>query len=220
MAITSFTMIPALRPACHAVWRVLNKAATRWQDCAVAAPVQALVVVDVQAAFVTGDRPVPGAERLLAHVSGLLARARAAGSLVVHLQNDGPAGAVDEPGRPGWALRLPSRPGEPVIRKAGDDGFQGTDLGRVLLAHRVSRMALAGLQSEMCVSATARTALQMGFSVVLPHDAHATYGIAAAPGFGPAVPAAAVSRVAEWALGDELELVASADGVTFTAAGP
>ena len=107
-----------------------------------------------------------------------------------------------------------------MIRKTGDDGFQGTDLGRVLLAHRVSRMAVAGLQSEMCVSATARTALQMGFGVVLPDDAHGTYDIAAAPGSGPAVPAAAVSRVAEWALGDQVELVASADGVTFTAPGP
>ena len=75
-----------------------------------AAPVQALVVVDVQAAFVTGGRAVPGAERLLACVSGLLARARQAGSLVVQLQNDGPAGAADEPGRAGPG-RCACRPG-------------------------------------------------------------------------------------------------------------
>jgi hypothetical protein len=72
----------------------------------------------------------------------------------------------------------------------------------------------------MCVSATARTALERGFGVVLPHDAHATCDIAAAPGFGQAVPAAIVSRVAEWALGDQAELVASTEDAAFTAARP
>lgn len=132
-------------------------------------------------------------------------------SLVVHLQNDGRPGTVDEPGQLGWALYLPPEPAELVIRKTRDDGFQGTDLGRVLIGHQVSRLAIAGLLSEMCVSATARTALERGFGVVLPHDAHATCDIAAAPGFGQAVPAAIVSRVAEWVLGDQAELVASTE---------
>jgi nicotinamidase-related amidase len=182
------------------------------------AAVQALVVVDVQAAFVTGGNAVPGAEQLLARVTSLLARVRRARSLVVHLQNDGRPGTVDEPGQPGWALYLPPDPAELVIRKTRDDGFQGTDLGRVLIGHQVSRLAIAGLLSEMCVSATARTALERGFGVVVPRDAHATCDIAAAPGFGQAVPAAIVSRVAEWALGDQAELVASTEDVAFTAA--
>jgi nicotinamidase-related amidase len=67
--------------------------------------------------------------------------------------------------------------------------------------------------SEMCVSATARTALRLGFGVVLPHDAHATYDIAAAADISDVVPAAIVSRVAEWALGDEIDIVARAAGV-------
>jgi hypothetical protein len=39
--------------------------------------------------------------------------------------------------------------------------------------------------SEMCVSATARSALQRGIVVVLAHDAHATYDIPAMPGIAP-----------------------------------
>lgn len=117
----------------------------------VMAAVQALVLVDVQAAFVAGQLAVPDAESLTGSVTGLLARARSAGSLVVHLQNDGEVGAVDEPGRPGWELHLRPGPGERVIRKTGDDGFQGTTLGRVLIAHRVSRLAIAGVLSEMCI---------------------------------------------------------------------
>jgi nicotinamidase-related amidase len=182
------------------------------------AAVQALVLVDVQAAFVAGQQAVPDAESLIGSVTGLLARARSASSLVVHLQNDGEVGAVDEPGLPGWELHLQPGPGERVIRKTGDDGFQGTTLGRVLIVHRVSRLAIAGVLSEMCVSATARTALDRGFGVVLPHDAHATYGLAAEPGFGPAVPAALVARVTEHALGNQIELAATAADVVFTAA--
>jgi nicotinamidase-related amidase len=179
--------------------------------------VQALIVVDVQAGLVTGDGAVPGAAALLTVVGDLLARARRAGSLVVHLQNDGAPGTVDEPGQPGWALHLRPAAGEPVVRKARDDGFRDTALAQILAAHQVTRLAVAGVLSEMCVRATAGTALALGFGVVLPHDAHATYGIPAVPGFGPAVLAAAVSRAAEWSLGDEAELIPSADGALFTA---
>jgi streptothricin hydrolase len=181
-----------------------------------AAGIQALIIVDVQVGFVTGGRAVPGAESLVACVASLLTRARQAGSLIVHLQNDGRAGSIDEPGTPGWALRLTPRPTEPVIRKAHDDGFQDTDLGLVLNKHGVSRLAIAGLLSEMCVSATARAALGRGLAVVVPHDAHATYDIPPVPRLGPAVPAAVVARVAEWALGDRVELAPSAADVTFT----
>jgi hypothetical protein len=64
--------------------------------------------------------------------------------------------------------------------------------------------------SEMCVSATARSALQRGIAVVLAHGAHATYDI-------PARPAATVARVAERALGAQLELPATSKDIMFTA---
>ncbi|WP_352244549.1 isochorismatase family protein [Actinoplanes sp. NBRC 103695] len=87
---------------------------------------EALIVVDVQVAFVSGADAVPAAEPLTEAVRGLVTRARAGGALVVHLQNDGPAGAVDEPGTPGWELYLPIQEGldEVVVRK--------TELGRLL----------------------------------------------------------------------------------------
>ncbi|MET9110095.1 isochorismatase family protein, partial [Streptomyces zhihengii] len=49
-------------------------------------PVGALIVVDVQSAFVTGPGAVPDAVRLAGRTADLLARARAAGARVVHLQ--------------------------------------------------------------------------------------------------------------------------------------
>lgn len=181
----------------------------------------ALVVVDVQTGLVSGPGGVPAAATLLPAVDDLLARARAAGALVVHLQNDGAAGSDDEPGTPGWELHLPPRAGEPVIRKTADDGFLDTGLGRLLEERGARTLAIVGVMSEMCVSATARTALRRGFGVVLPHDAHATQNIPATPGISDAVPAAVVSRVAEWALGDRATVVPSVADVTFqTGGGP
>lgn len=40
---------------------------------------------------------------------------------------------------------------------------------------------MAGLLSEMCVSATVRSALARGLQVVLVHDAHATYDLEEIP---------------------------------------
>ncbi len=181
-------------------------------------PVQALIVVDMQTAFVTGDTAVPDAARVLDRTTDLITRARAAGALVVQLQNDGGPGADDEPGTPGWEIYLPvdHDRGEVVVRKTVDDGFEGTRLRELLTEAGVSDLALCGVMSEMCVSATARTALELDFRVVLPHDAHATQDIPAAEGISDMVPAAMVSRVAEWALGDEVEIVARARDVDFT----
>ncbi|WNI22474.1 isochorismatase family protein [Streptomyces sp. ITFR-16] len=182
-------------------------------------PAQALLVVDVQKAGVTGDRAVPGAAVLLERTADLLARARAAGALVVHLQNDGEPGADDAPHTPGWALHLPVQagPAECVIRKTWDDGFQETALGEVLTEAGVGPLAVCGLMSEMCVQATARTALARGHRVVLPYDAHATHDVPAAPGISEAVPAAVVSRVAAWAISADADVTTAAVDVVFEA---
>jgi nicotinamidase-related amidase len=168
-------------------------------------PVQAVIVVDLQAAFVTGSAAVPGGVALAGRVRSLMDRASAAGALVVQLQNDGAPGAADEPGTPGWELALP---GGTVVRKTTDDGFDGTGLASLLEARGVRRLALCGVLSEMCVSATARGALARGYEVVLPRDGHATYDL-------DGIPAAAVARVAEHALGDRPTLVPATTAVPF-----
>lgn len=182
-------------------------------------PAEALLVVDVQSAFVSGAGALPAAARLLDRTADLIARARRSGALVVHIQNDGPPGADDEPHTPGWQLHHPIEPGptEVVIRKTEDDGFEGTSLGPLLTDSGVKALAVCGLMSEMRVQATARTALALGYRVVLPHDAHATHDIPAAPGISEEVPAAMASRVAAWALGNEADITTQAKDVTFTA---
>jgi len=181
------------------------------------APTDALIVVDMQTAFVAGAGAVPGAAQLLDRVGGLLDRAREAGAVVVHLQNDGPPGADDEPETPGWELYLPVKPGprEHVIRKPRDDGFDATPLGEVLVSAGVRSLAICGVMSEMCVHATAKTALARGYRVVLPYDAHGTYDVPAVEGVAAGIPAHVVSRVAAWSLGDQPENTVPAEVVSF-----
>ncbi|WP_249018833.1 isochorismatase family protein [Conexibacter sp. S30A1] len=128
-----------------------------------------------------------------------------------------PAGAPDEPYATGWSLYFAAqeRRTEQVIRKSIDDGFGGTELASILTAHRVRSVAVCGVLSEMCVSATARSAMNLGWDVVLAHDAHATYDIPAAPGLAGSVPHTVVSRVAEWALGDNIAVTPRAADVEF-----
>lgn len=180
-------------------------------------PVDALLVVDVQSAFVTGPGAVPDAARLIDRTADLLARARKEGAFVVHLQNDGPPGAEDEPHTPGWELHHPVAPGptEVVVRKPFDDGFRETPLGAVLSGAGVRSVAVCGVMSEMCVQATARTALERDYRVVVPFDAHATQDVPAVPGVCEAVPAAVASRVAAYALGSDAEVTVAAAAVTF-----
>jgi len=176
--------------------------------------VTALLVVDVQRVLVEGEHAVPDADVFLSRLRTLIDRARAAGAPVLHLQDDGVEDRLIRKGTPGWELALPAEPGEPVVEKAGDDGFDGTGLADLLAERDVDRLVLAGIQSEMCVAATARGALTRGLAVVLPRGAHTTYDVPATD-LDPAVPAALVSRVAVWSLGDEVEVPGSVAAVDW-----
>nr|WP_273772476.1 isochorismatase family protein [Brucella intermedia] len=107
---------------------------------------------------------------------------------------------------------FPPQPEEIVIRKTKDNGFDGTDLDVTLKRLGVRTLAMAGTLSEMCLGATARAAMELGYGVLLPHDAHATYDVSAGPG-SDGVPAAMAARAAEWSLGDEKRRVELSEAV-------
>lgn len=175
----------------------------------------ALLLVDVQCAFMAGADAVPGHLALQACIARLLARARRAGVLVIFLQNDGEPGSPDAPHGEGWQLYFPPVQGEHVVLKAEDDGFLETRLHALLQARDVQCLALCGLLSDMCLAATARSALTRGYDVLLPHDAHGTYDVPPGSGGSPGVPAALAARAAEWSLGDGVSILPSADAVQF-----
>jgi nicotinamidase-related amidase len=168
----------------------------------------ALFLVDVQRNMLDGDEPVPDAAAVSSALADLLVRARAAGAVVVHVQNDGEAGDPDEPETPGWELVFPPEPGEAVLRKNEQDTLAAhPHLSEELRAAGVTRVVVAGMQSEYCISATSRGLIAAGFDVTLAAGAHATYDQGR--------PAAALSADVETALAAEGVTVTPADAVTF-----
>ena len=58
---------------------------------------KALVLIDVQRNMLEPPTPVPSAAATRQALQDLLLRARQAGALVIHVQNDGPPGEPDSP---------------------------------------------------------------------------------------------------------------------------
>ena len=81
------------------------------------------------------------------------------------------------PGKPGNAIKpvvAPSQ-GEMVIEKQTNSAFIGTELEDTLKNAGINNLIVVGLTTDHCVSATVRTAADLGFEVTLVSDATATY---------------------------------------------
>jgi nicotinamidase-related amidase len=135
----------------------------------------ALLLIDVQRTMLFPPEPLPDATEVLGALTELLARARRAGSVIVHVRNTGDpeVGDPDAPGTPGWELVFEPLPEEYVIDKLSADSFDGTRLDRLLPPE--SSLVIAGMQSEYCVRATSLAAIGRGHTVLLASGAHATY---------------------------------------------
>ena len=142
----------------------------------------ALLLIDTQVNMFTPD-PVYNADGLLDTLQSLLAQARAANAVIVHIQNNGGPGDPDEPQTPGWAIhpRLSPTSDELVIQKETPDAFKDTSLQAKLDALGVDKFVIGGMQTEMCVNATAQRAAALGYKVTLVEDGHSTFDFEGEP---------------------------------------
>jgi streptothricin hydrolase len=137
---------------------------------------RALMLIDVQRNMLEAPTPVPSAVSTRDALQDLLVRARQAGALVIHVQNDGPPGEPDEPGTEGWQLVFPVGAGELIVRKNQPDTFAANPaLAKELAAKEITGVVIAGMQSNYCVAESSRGALKRGLQAILASGAHATY---------------------------------------------
>ncbi|WP_434058089.1 cysteine hydrolase family protein [Enterobacter ludwigii] len=61
-----------------------------------------------------------------------------------------------------------------IITKETPSAFVGTDLDARLKKQGIKKVIVAGLMTHMCISSTARDAVPLGYSVIIPEDATAT----------------------------------------------
>lgn len=165
----------------------------------------ALVIIDMQRDFV---EPGFAFDRLgvdlsmyplvRAGIATLLAAARSAGVLVVHVQMTSlPGGRSESPAQLRFNLRLQRqgditgarfrfteqgdtghefvselapRPGELVVPKWRSSGFWGTNLDLLLRSNGIETVVVTGCTTEGCVESTARDALFNDYYVVIVED--------------------------------------------------
>jgi nicotinamidase-related amidase len=138
----------------------------------------ALVVIDVQQAFLDprlGERNNPTAEQ---NIARLLAAWRERGQLIKHVVHDSTEpDSLLRPGQPGndvQPLAAPL-PGEPTYRKHVNSAFIGTTLETDLQSEGVNTLVLVGLTSNHCVSTTARMSANLGFRTYVVADGTAAF---------------------------------------------
>ena len=121
---------------------------------------------------------------------------------------DEPGGLFD-PGGPNFkfAAQAEPRAGEAVVEKPLPNAFAKTDLEAKLQASGKKTLVIAGFMTHMCVSATARSALDHGYSVTVVSDAVATRNLPDPLG-GADLPAEQIHRIALAELADRFATVA------------
>lgn len=167
-----------------------------------------LVLIDLQNEYRAGPSPCPGADAAIASTARLLARARAAGAKIIHVAHKGrPGGLFDRDAERGAIVtELKPLAEEPVVEKALPNAFAGTDLKERLEAVGRKNLVLAGFMTHMCVSSTARAALDLGFRVTVDAASCATRDLP--DGRGGTIPAATIHDVALAELSDRFAIIA------------
>lgn len=110
----------------------------------------------------TACEPNPTCVANLPAAAALLARARAAGALVVY-SNTGSAGAQILP-------QVAPQPGDPVVI-AHADKFFGTNLNQILSSHGIQTLVVVGTAANGAVLYTTFEANLNGYTVVVAEDA-------------------------------------------------
>ncbi|MEU8955125.1 isochorismatase family protein [Streptomyces sp. NPDC048518] len=133
-----------------------------------------LILIDFQNTYTQGVMELDGWEESLDAAAQLLARAREAGTRVVHVINDGGEGTPYDIRAEIGAIHPKVAPleGEPVVVKQVPNAFVGTDLADHLTEGQ--DVVIAGWMTHMCVAFTAQGAFLNGNRPTVVADATAT----------------------------------------------
>jgi ureidoacrylate peracid hydrolase len=143
----------------------------------------AVVVVDMMKDFVEADgaMPLPGSAELVPKINRLVDAARSAGAAIVWAKARYPADdalfrkrvphCIEGTSGAELVDGLLPRDGDYVVHKRRYSAFYATDLDLWLREHRVERIVLCGLATNICVRATAHDGFFHGYQVDVVEDA-------------------------------------------------
>lgn len=155
----------------------------------------AVIIVDAQREYLDGSVPLSGIDESLVEIKKLLSRARAASVPVIHVVHHTQPGApIFAPDSPLSDIIDSVKPvdNELVIRKNLPSAFVNTELEQFIAQTGLKELVLAGFMTHMCINATARSAVDLGFCPTVIGAACATRDLPAPD--GSIVPAEIVHR--------------------------
>lgn len=168
-----------------------------------------VVMIDCQREYVDGVVALPGVAPALADCARLLEKARAAGSPIIHVAHHGkPGGGVFDPEGPSSEIAPEAAPldGETIVTKGLPNAFAGTNLQDHLTDIGRKELILAGFMTHMCISSTARAALDLGYRCTVIDAASATRDLP--DGRGGVLSADDLHRASLIALSDRFAVIA------------
>lgn len=168
-----------------------------------------LVLIDMQNEYRSGPIAVTGADAAIASAARLLDAARAGRAPVIHVAHAGrPGGLFDRTAARGQIVEaLAPAEGEAVIEKTLPNAFAGTSLADQLTLAGRSNVIIIGFMTHMCVSTTARAALDHGYRVTIDASSCATRDLPDRK--GGVIPAGTLHDVALAELTDRFAVVVS-----------
>lgn len=154
----------------------------------------ALILIDIQNDYFEGGRmTLPDIKAAAENASHLLTDFRQRGAPLFHIRhiNSSAQAAFFRPDTKGSEIHpsVAPLPSETVIIKSRPSAFVSTDLADRLQAAKITKLVICGAMSQMCVDATTRAAVDMGFTVTVAEDACAAANVSFG---GTDVPAAQV----------------------------
>lgn len=140
------------------------------------APRRALIVIDVQNEYFTGNMPIeyPLVETSLPNILRAIETARTTNTPVIIVQHDAPEESpVFAIGSHGWQLHpaIEKLVADHRINKIMADVFAGTDLKQWLSANNIDTLSITGYMTHNCNASTIYHAAHEGFKVEFLSDA-------------------------------------------------
>lgn len=167
-----------------------------------------LIVIDAQHEYTdTGALALPGLQPALDNIEALLLKGRKDGAEIVHVAHEGSAGRAFDPEKGGRIIeQVGPLEGETVVGKGLPNAFAHTGLQNHLAGIGRPHLIICGFMTHMCVSSTARAALDLGYETTVVSDASATRTLPAADG-GEPIEAAVLHAAALAALADRFSAI-------------
>lgn len=139
-------------------------------------PRRALIVIDVQNEYVTGNLPIefPDIHLSLSNIGKAMDAAKKAGIPVIVVQQFAPAGSpIFAKGSNGWELHdvVRSRTWDHYFEKKLPSAFSGTNLADWLSKHQIDTLTVVGYMTHNCDDSTIKHAFHVGLTVEFISDA-------------------------------------------------